>query len=103
MGARLLGGAYAGFDFLLNAALLLAAYLFAVRFAVRRGLAWRARRLLGEVILRTRQALGAPGRRRPHRRAPCRGGADAAALPGSPPSKRPGAPISAMGCERATT
>ncbi|MBX3028283.1 50S ribosome-binding GTPase [bacterium] len=51
-------GAYVGFDFLVNAALLLAAYLFAVRFAVRRGLAWRARRLLDDVILRTRRALG---------------------------------------------
>ncbi|HSQ01004.1 MAG TPA: GTPase [Candidatus Dormibacteraeota bacterium] len=51
-------GAYVGFDFLVNAALLLAAYLFAVRFAVRRGLAWRARHLLGDVILRTRRALG---------------------------------------------
>ncbi len=53
-----IGGAYLGFDFLLNAGLLLAAYLFAVRFVVRRGLAWRARRLLAEVILRTRRALG---------------------------------------------
>lgn len=53
-----LDGAYAGFDFLVSAALLLAAYLFAVRFVVRRGLAWRARRLLDDVILRTRRALG---------------------------------------------
>jgi energy-coupling factor transporter ATP-binding protein EcfA2 len=52
-------GAYAGIDFLLNAALLLVAYLFVVRFAVRRGLALRARRLLADVILRARQALGA--------------------------------------------
>jgi energy-coupling factor transporter ATP-binding protein EcfA2 len=51
-------GDYVGFDFLVNAALILAAYLFAVRFAVRRGLALRARRLLQEVIQRTRQALG---------------------------------------------
>jgi predicted GTPase len=51
-------GTYAGFDFLLSAALLLFAYLFAVRFGVRRGLALRARSLLGDVILRTRQALG---------------------------------------------
>ena len=51
-------GTYVGFDFLVNATLLLAAYLFAVRFAVRRGLAWRARRLLDAVILRTRRALG---------------------------------------------
>lgn len=53
-----LAGTYAGVDFLLNAALLLAAYLFAVRFAVRRALAWRARRLLDAVILATRRALG---------------------------------------------
>ncbi len=52
-------GTYAGVDFLLNAALLLVAYLFAIRVAVRRGLALRARRLLGDVILRTRRALGA--------------------------------------------
>jgi len=52
-------GPYAGVDFLLNAALLLAAYLLALRLVVRRGLAWRARRLLDDVILRSRQALGA--------------------------------------------
>ena len=51
-------GAYAGVDFLLNAALLLVCYLFAVRFAVRRSLAVRARHLLSDVILRMRQALG---------------------------------------------
>jgi hypothetical protein len=51
-------GTYAGFDFLLSAALLLLAYLFAVRFGVRRGLGLRARGLLNDVILRTRQALG---------------------------------------------
>ena len=51
-------GTYAGFDFLLSAALLLLAYLFAVRFGVRRALGLRARRLLNDVILRTRQALG---------------------------------------------
>jgi len=59
VGNGFITGAYAGVDFLLNAALLLAAYLFAVRFVVRRGLAWRARRLLTDVTLRTRQALGA--------------------------------------------
>ena len=53
-----IAGTYAGIDFLLNAALLLGAYLFAVRFAVRRALAWRARRLLDDVIVRTRRALG---------------------------------------------
>ena len=51
-------GTYLGLDFLVNAALILAAYLFAIRFIVRRGLAWRARRLLADVILRTRRALG---------------------------------------------
>ena len=52
-------GTYAGIDFLLNAALLLIAYLFAVRIGVRRALALRARRLLADVTLRARQALGA--------------------------------------------
>lgn len=58
VGRGFLDGAYVGIDFLVNAGLLLAAYLFAVRFVVRRGLSWRARRLLNEVILRTRRALG---------------------------------------------
>jgi len=49
---------YAGFDFLLSAALLLAAYLFALRFVVRRGLARRARGLLAGVIENARGALG---------------------------------------------
>jgi len=53
-----LAGRYAGFDFLLSATLLLAAYLFALRFVVRRGLALRARRLLAGVIERARSALG---------------------------------------------
>jgi predicted GTPase len=52
-------GTYAGVDFLLNAALLLVAYLFAVRVGVRRTLGLRARALLADVILRTRRALGA--------------------------------------------
>jgi predicted GTPase len=52
-------GAYIGVDFLLSATLLLVAYLFTIRFAVRFGLALRARRLLADVILRTRRALGA--------------------------------------------
>jgi predicted GTPase len=59
VGQGFFSGAYAGVDFLLNAALLLAAYLFALRLVVRRALAWRARRLLAEVTLHTRQALGA--------------------------------------------
>jgi hypothetical protein len=52
-------GTYAGIDFLISAALLLFCYLFVVRFAVRRSLGLRARGLLHDVILRTRQALGA--------------------------------------------
>lgn len=51
-------GRYAGFDFLVSATLLLAAYLFALRFVVRRGLALRARKLLAGVIDRARSALG---------------------------------------------
>ena len=51
-------GEYVGVDFLLNAVLILAAYLFAVRLVVRRGLSWRANRLLTEVIARSRAALG---------------------------------------------
>jgi energy-coupling factor transporter ATP-binding protein EcfA2 len=58
VGRGFVNGAYVGIDFLVNAGLLLAAYLFAVRFVVRRGLAWRARRLLDDVIVRTRRALG---------------------------------------------
>lgn len=52
-------GAYAGVDFLLNAALLLAAYLLGVRLLVRRALAFRARRLLAATVLSARQSLGA--------------------------------------------
>ena len=52
-------GTYTGVDFLLNAALLLVAYLFAIRIGVRRSLALRGRRLLADVTLRARQALGA--------------------------------------------
>jgi energy-coupling factor transporter ATP-binding protein EcfA2 len=59
VGRGFLAGQYAGVDFLLNAALLLGAYLFAVRLAVRRGLSARARRLLAEVIGHTRRRLGA--------------------------------------------
>jgi energy-coupling factor transporter ATP-binding protein EcfA2 len=58
VGRGFVDGAYAGVDFLLSAALLLGAYLFAVRFAVRRALGWRARRLFDDVIVRTRRALG---------------------------------------------
>jgi energy-coupling factor transporter ATP-binding protein EcfA2 len=50
-------GEYAGVDFLVSALLILAAYLFAARLIVRRGLGWRARRLLQAVIARTRGAL----------------------------------------------
>ena len=51
-------GEYAGIDFLVNAALILAAYLFAVRLIVRRGLGWSARRLLRNIVAGTRRALG---------------------------------------------
>jgi len=50
-------GQYAGVDFLVSTLLILAAYLFATRFFVRRGLGWRARRLLQAVTARTRSAL----------------------------------------------
>ncbi len=59
VGTGFFAGDYVGFDFLVNASLILVAYLFAVRFVVRRGLGLRARGLLQEVIARTRQALGA--------------------------------------------
>ncbi len=59
VGIGFFAGSYVGIDFLVNASLILGAYLFAVRFAVRRGLGLRARRLLREVIARTRSALGA--------------------------------------------
>ena len=52
---------YTGTDFLVNALLLLAAYLLAVSVIVRRALAWRARRLLGHVIGRGRTAVAEPG------------------------------------------
>lgn len=53
-------GRYAGVDFLVNAALLLLAYLAAVRLVVRSGLAARARRLLADVTARAAGALAAP-------------------------------------------
>ncbi len=59
VGDGFLSGTYVGVDFLLSSALLLAAYLFAVRFGVRRALGWRAGQLLDEVILHARQGLGA--------------------------------------------
>ncbi len=58
VGHGFINGEYAGMDFLVNALLILAAYLFAVRFAVRRGLALRATKLLHEVTTRTQNALG---------------------------------------------
>ena len=57
VGSGFFAGTYAGVDFLLNAALILAAYLFAVRFAVRGALSRRAGGLLAEVIERTRAAV----------------------------------------------
>lgn len=53
-----LAGQYVGIDFLLNAGLLLAAYLFAVRLLVRGSLALRGRQLLNQVTTRCREALG---------------------------------------------
>lgn len=47
-------GRYTGMDFLVNALLLVLAYLLLVRFAVRRALGWRARRLLRQA---TRAAI----------------------------------------------
>lgn len=52
-----IAGQYAGLDFLVNALLLLGAYLFPVRMLVRRGLSARAGRLLDQVIGRARAAL----------------------------------------------
>jgi len=57
VGRGFAAGEYAGVDFLVSALLILAAYLFATRFLVRRGLGWRARRLLQAVTARTRSAL----------------------------------------------
>jgi energy-coupling factor transporter ATP-binding protein EcfA2 len=54
-----LAASYVGVDFLLNAALLLGAYLFGVRLAVARGLGLRAARLCREAIGRVREALAA--------------------------------------------
>ena len=48
---------YMGMDFLVNSLLILAAYLFAVRTVVRRGLAWRTGRLLASVIERAHAAV----------------------------------------------
>jgi GTPase Era involved in 16S rRNA processing len=50
-------GQYAGIDFLVNALLLLIAYLYPLRLLVRRGLRLRARRLLAEVTARTGAVL----------------------------------------------
>ena len=58
VGHGFVAGEYAGMDFLVNALLILVAYLFAVRLLVRRGLSVRAGRLLKEVTARTRNALG---------------------------------------------
>src|SRR5262249_25381332 len=52
---------YVGLDFLMNAALLLGAYLFLVRLAVRRALGIGSRRLLGRVIEGSRAGVGAHG------------------------------------------
>jgi len=61
VGRGFVTGEYAGTDFLVNALLLLAAYLFAVAFVVRRGLGLRARALLRQVTDRGRAAVGTLG------------------------------------------
>jgi len=48
---------YVGVDFLINAALLAGAYLFAVTFTIRRLLGGRARSMLADAIRRTRAGL----------------------------------------------
>ena len=63
VGAAFVAGTYVGVDFLLNAALLLGAYLLAVRTAVRAGLDRRAQRLSGHVVGRVRTALEAEAER----------------------------------------
>jgi hypothetical protein len=50
-------GQYAGVDFLVNAALLLLAYLYPLRVLVRLGLGARASRLLKTITARTTSAL----------------------------------------------
>ncbi len=50
-------GEFLGMDFLVNTALLLLAYLFAVRTICRRVLDSRAKKLLAEVITRSRQSM----------------------------------------------
>jgi len=54
-------GEFIGMDFLVNTALLLLAYLFAVRTLCRRILGGRAKKLLAEVITRSRQSMIAAG------------------------------------------
>jgi energy-coupling factor transporter ATP-binding protein EcfA2 len=56
-------GHYAGFDFLINALLILLAYLYLVRICVRRGLGWRARRLVGDATARVTAVLAEEARR----------------------------------------
>jgi hypothetical protein len=51
------GGNYTGVDFLINAFLLLAAYLLATTFLIRRLLGFRARRLLDHITVRGREAV----------------------------------------------
>lgn len=59
VGAGFVAGTYAGVDFLLNAALLLAAYLLAVRAGTRAALGRRAASLARHVAGRARSALDA--------------------------------------------
>lgn len=57
VGVSFVAGTYAGIDFLVNAALLLGAYLLAIRTGVRTALARRARRLAGQLAGRARAVL----------------------------------------------
>ncbi len=59
--AGFVSGEYTGTDFVVNALLLLAAYLFVVSFVVRRGLGLRARALLRQVTTGGRAAVAALG------------------------------------------
>jgi hypothetical protein len=56
-------GRYTGFDFLINALLLLLAYLYLVRICVRRGLGWRARKLVADATARVTAVLAEEARR----------------------------------------
>jgi hypothetical protein len=62
VGVGFYAASYVGVDFLVNATLLLAAYLFPVRLVVRWRLGARARRLLADTTARAASALGGEAR-----------------------------------------